>query len=361
MKRYGFYPVRVMGLALIVMLRGLHVQADPMYGDHWDIVWDSLPIQWWNQSNPGTMSDGVYSFRINWAPGWNDMKLLSLTDDTAVPPGDELTLDFSKPMCYVENGTNKTWMLTHVNPTVFKTIASWNVATKSVVAPTNTLKLLSVAGLTGLVARFTVPGNLPVLTMEGFSGCSSLREIVMNEGVVTISKWSFKACSGLTNIVMPRSVTTTQYESFYQSYQGLSGTVQMDSLVTLGAQTFNGCSFMTSFESGPELQSVGYRSFINCTALTGVVFRATNLLDMGYDLFSGCGKLKNLYFHGRMALTNSVNCFGGLAALTVTNWVERGKGWEAVADGAAIPGTWTSGTTQYIRYVPEKGTLVSLQ
>ena len=47
-----------------------------------------------------------------------------------------------------------------------------------------------------------------------FSGCESLKSIVIPDGVTSIGKWAFAGCESLTSIVIPAGVTSIGGHAF---------------------------------------------------------------------------------------------------------------------------------------------------
>ncbi len=73
-----------------------------------------------------------------------------------------------------------------------------------------------------------LPDSLTYLAAGAFSGCSSLEEIVIPNGITKLSK-TFRGCSSLRKVVIPDSVTSMDLACFYNS--ALSGTTLLKNIV----------------------------------------------------------------------------------------------------------------------------------
>lgn len=95
---------------------------------------------------------------------------------------------------------------------------------------------------------------------------SSIKKIVIQEGVTTIGKDAFDNCTALTELVIANSVTS------------------------IGKSAFNHCSSLTALTIPDGITSIGDAAFYMCTGLTDV-FLGSGLTDVGCRTFSACSKL----------------------------------------------------------------------
>ncbi len=86
----------------------------------------------------------------------------------------------------------------------------------------------------------------------GFTGCSSLKEIYIPEGVTSLTQGFFKNCSSLKEIILPNS------------------------LVSVGKAAFSGCTSLETFSFGAG-------------------FRALERVNNDYETLNGCSSLKYVY------------------------------------------------------------------
>ena len=123
----------------------------------------------------------------------------------------------------------------------------------------------------------------------GFSGCSSLRHVVLPEGITSISGSLFSGCSSLESITIPSTVTS------------------------VGGYAFNGCSSLTEIILPNGVVSFGKRVFGGCSDLEKVVvgagFTTFSSSNSDYETFDGCTSLKYIYLPATFA--NAVQATSG--------------------------------------------------
>ena len=81
---------------------------------------------------------------------------------------------------------------------------------------------------------------------------SSVKSVVIGEGVTSIGSSAFYYCSNLTKATIPSSVTS------------------------IGEYAFFGCSSLTSMTIPESVQSIGYRAFSACSSLISIIVDANN-------------------------------------------------------------------------------------
>lgn len=123
---------------------------------------------------------------------------------------------------------------------------------------------------------------------------SSIKSIVIGEGVTSISRNAFRDCPNLTSVIMPSSVKTIEYcafrgctllasvvippavteigESAFESCTRLEHLTISDGLVTIGQKAFYGCSSLTELKIPDSIESIGLSAFGNCTKLRKISF-----------------------------------------------------------------------------------------
>lgn len=60
-----------------------------------------------------------------------------------------------------------------------------------------------------------IPGSVKTILSYAFSGCISLKEAVLNEGVSIIGEGVFCGCDVLSNVKLPQSLSEIQKDAFY--------------------------------------------------------------------------------------------------------------------------------------------------
>jgi hypothetical protein len=87
------------------------------------------------------------------------------------------------------------------------------------------------------LTRVVIPGRVRTIGDWAFSGCSRVREVVMESGVRTIGRCAFGSCWDLAQLVIPSSVTSIHDFAFHDC-RGLRQMVIPSSIATIGISPF---------------------------------------------------------------------------------------------------------------------------
>ena len=101
---------------------------------------------------------------------------------------------------------------------------------------------------------------------SAFSRCSSLHEVVLPEGVISIGSSAFSNCSSLERVHIP------------------------DSVISIGSFAFSNCSSLERVHIPDSVISIGSFAFSNCSSLAGV-YIPKNVKTIGSVAFGDCDSL----------------------------------------------------------------------
>jgi len=108
--------------------------------------------------------------------------------------------------------------------------------------------------------------NSTIVASDTFSGCSYIKEIILNEGVESIGSSSFSSCTNLSSITLPSTLKTIENNAFY-SCENLSEIELPKGLETIGSYAFCNCFALTSIEIPKDVEELGEAMFANCNNL----------------------------------------------------------------------------------------------
>ncbi len=108
-----------------------------------------------------------------------------------------------------------------------------------------------------------------------FSNCDSLTSVVICDGVTSIGDGAFKNCDSLTSVVLPDSVTSIGGSAFFHC-DSLTSVVIPDSVTSIGGSAFGDCSSLTSVVIGDSVTSIDSYAFSNCSSLTSITVSENN-------------------------------------------------------------------------------------
>ena len=117
---------------------------------------------------------------------------------------------------------------------------------------------------------------------------SSIKTVVIGNGVTSIGNYTFAKCTGLTSIEIPASVTSIGDDAFWDCSILATVTFAEDSqLATIGISAFNSCRGLASVEIPAGVTSIGYHAFYG-TGLTSIEIPAS-VTSIGEGAFYGTG------------------------------------------------------------------------
>ena len=119
---------------------------------------------------------------------------------------------------------------------------------------------LNISG-TGAMKDYNSTDNLSPAYMN-----SSVKKVVIEEGVTNIGNWAFSECSSLTSITIPDSVTNIGAAAF-DSCTSLTSITIPDSVTSIESYAFCNCSNLTSITIPDSVTNIGAAAFDSCTSL----------------------------------------------------------------------------------------------
>ena len=122
-----------------------------------------------------------------------------------------------------------------------------------------------------------IGNNLTYLNTSYFSGCTSLKEVVLPDSIVELGNTAFKNCVSLENIDLSgiREIGNNTFEGCTSL-----ASVDLSSVNTIGNYAFKGCTALTEVNIPLSVGYIKTGAFKGCTALTSVTIRDDCRLDM---------------------------------------------------------------------------------
>lgn len=141
--------------------------------------------------------------------------------------------------------------------------------------------------------QVVLPNSLSGMESYVFSGCTSLSFAKLSESLETIPQGCFEDCSGLKSISIPDCIKELDYASFENS--GLQSVAMPEDLVEIGNRCFSGCAELKSITIPSKVRKIGDNAFGDCMALNSVLFESEGALkSIGVSAFYHCTLLENV-------------------------------------------------------------------
>ena len=151
----------------------------------------------------------------------------------------------------------------------------------------------------------TISGTGDMTMPNGFlySSCSSIKTVVIQDGVTSIDDCAFAHCSSLNSVTIPDSVTSIRSAAF--SYcSNLTSIIIPDGVSSIGSGAFENCSKLTSITIPDSVISIREYAFCNCSSLTSITI-PDSVISIGRGAFTGTAWYNNqpdgLLYAGKVA------------------------------------------------------------
>ncbi len=185
-----------------------------------------------------------------------------------------------------------------------------------------------------------------------FSGCTSLKSIILPKNSTSIGHCAFLGCTNLTNITIPENVMLIQSAAFYECIN-LTGINIPNDVTSIGYEAFYGCNNLKSIDIPNNVTSIGYSAFKGCVSLTDISI-PNNVTSIQREVFYGCSGLTSI------TIPNSVtsiedNAFYGCTGLTSFITSEENTKYSTI-DGVLF----NKEKTILIQYPKAKATIYSI-
>ena len=202
---------------------------------------------------------------------------------------------------------------------------------------------------TGPMKDYTYSSSAP-----WYSNRSSVKKVVIEDGVTTVGSYAFSSYSSLTSVMIPDSVTTISSSAFYdhdnrpsiwvrennsnyssdsqgvlfnkdkttliQAPSTLTGRYMIpDSVTIIESSAFRSCYGLASVTIPDSVTYINNNAFNNCTRLTSVTI-GNGVTTIGGDAFYPCSRLTDVWYTGSQSDRNKISIGSYNSYLTSATW-----------------------------------------
>lgn len=147
---------------------------------------------------------------------------------------------------------------------------------------------------------------------EAFKAISSIRSVVIPDGVTTIETYAFADCVQMDSVTVPASVESIG-EGAFRNCGLLSFTFPEESRLTeIKLETFSKCFKLKEIVIPSYIKTVGQGAFFECTALEKVVI-SEGVVTVGKQAFQGTTALARLELPSTLTNTDPTGENGDFA------------------------------------------------
>ena len=195
-----------------------------------------------------------------------------------------------------------------------------------------------------------LPSTLTSLGRLAFGACRSLESIVLPDGLTTLEEYVFSQCSFLTNVTLPSNLTTLNNYVFSQTQ--VNKLELPDTLVNIGDYAFSGLDSSLTYlrwTAGVPEVSHSFRCFkaLETVVLPEGVTSIKDSSNSSYGIFYDCDALKTIILPSTMQTIGKYAFYDcdGLITLSLTEGVKTLNDHAFQSCGALTKVTFPSSLT----------------
>ncbi len=125
-----------------------------------------------------------------------------------------------------------------------------------------------------LVTQLVIPDGVTSISDQAFRKCSSIETVVIPDSVISIGSCAFFQCDGLRSIEIPANVKNIGYRAFEQCRR-LAKITLSDGIETIDESAFSHCSELSVITLPKSITSIGDSVFSVSSKLTSVIYEGT--------------------------------------------------------------------------------------
>ena len=147
------------------------------------------------------------------------------------------------------------------------------------------------------ITKLTIPCSFDNYTTYAFSGCTSLRSLVLTKGTGTMPSFNSESCNYI-------------HTPWYYSASNLKSIIIESGVNNIGYSAFNGLTALTSLELPDGLKVIDNLAFSSNKSLTNVIL-PDSLENVNAGAFNGCSGIKELTMPCSAVIAPYTSTFGG--------------------------------------------------
>ncbi len=155
------------------------------------------------------------------------------------------------------------------------------------------------------ITELVIADGVTSVSDDAFRDMPALTVVRLPDSITSIGRAALADCSGLTDLTIPDQVTEVP-EYLLSGCTSLTSLTLPVSIETIGDYLFFGCDSLTSVRLPSSLTSIGFNAFYGCESLASVAI-PESVTFIGTQAFCGCSGLAQVSLpDGKVTLGESV-------------------------------------------------------
>ncbi len=146
------------------------------------------------------------------------------------------------------------------------------------------------------IKNIIIKDGVTSISYGAFQSCGELISVTIPDSVIKIEGHAFAYCENLQNAVMPKTVTELG-EGAFADCNNLKSIIIPQGLEKISDDTFSGCSSLTSITIPYGIKTIGRSAFSSCSSLQNINI-PDSVTYIGYYAFSHCTNLPSIDIPG---------------------------------------------------------------
>ena len=142
------------------------------------------------------------------------------------------------------------------------------------------------------IKDLVIPDGVTTISQLAFSNCMGLTSVTIPNSVTSIGDYAFENCPNLISVPIPNSVTSIGDYAF-GGCESLASVTIPNSVTYIGSSVFEYCESLTSVSIGSGLKSISAYAFSECSALTDITI-PEGVTSISEGAFGGCGAMTSI-------------------------------------------------------------------
>ncbi len=150
------------------------------------------------------------------------------------------------------------------------------------------------------ITEIHIPNTVKTIETCAFTACEKLKTLTLSNNLKTIKCHAFTACSSLEGVQIPKTLTTAERDDAYGGRIGpfylcssLKEVSFEEGMTVMPSYIFSGSRGVTSIKIPYSIKAISYSAFEGCTGLT-MLELPPHISSIGHNAFRDCINLKSI-------------------------------------------------------------------